>query len=217
MRLPRGSADSRGRTVGPIRRLMTSHPKLMLALLALVAIGVSAGSATYAAFSGAASNSGNSFSAGSVVLADNDSGASLVTLSSAKPGNSDTGCIRVTYTGSLAATVRLYASVSGGLAPYLNVTVTRGTDASPSFDSCASFTPDGTNYIGAGAGVIYSGTLSAFPTTYAGGIVDPTAGSPATWTNPTSRSYRIAVSLANDPAAQALSGSASFTWEARNQ
>lgn len=191
--------------------------KLLLAVLALVAIGVTAGSATYAAFSGTTGNSGNTFAAGSVVLADNDSSASLLTLSSAKPGNSDTGCIRVTYTGSLAATVRLYASVSGSLPQYLNVTVTRGTDSSPSFDSCTNFTADGTNYIGAGAGVIYSGTLSAFPTTYAAGIVDPTSGSPATWTNPTSRSYRISVSLANNAAAQALSGSASFTWEARNQ
>jgi hypothetical protein len=196
---------------------MIRHRKLLLFLLALVAIGVSAGSATYAAFSGTTSNSGSTFSAGSVVLADNDSGASLLSLSSAKPGNSDTGCIRVTYTGTLSARLRLYAAVTGSLAPYLNVTVTRGTDSSPSFDSCTNFTADATNYIGQGAGVIYSGTLSGFPTTYAAGIVDPTSGSPATWTNPTSRSYKIAVSLANNAAAQGLSGTASFTWEARNQ
>lgn len=191
--------------------------KLLLTLLALVAVAVTAGSATYAAFSGTTSNTGNAFAAGSVVLADNDSGTAMLSLSGAKPGNSDTGCIRVSYTGSLSATVRLYASVSGALPQYLNVTVTRGTDPNPTFDSCASFTADGTNYIGAGAGVIYSGTLSAFPTTYAAGIVDPTSGSPATWTNPTAHSYRIAVSLANNAAAQGLSGSASFTWEARNQ
>ena len=40
--------------------------------------------------------------------------------------------------------------------------MTRGTDSSPSFASCANFTADSTNYIGSGAGVIYSGNLSAF-------------------------------------------------------
>ena len=37
-------------------------------------------------------------------------------------------CIVLTYTGSLASTVRLYGTTGGsGLADYLNVKVTRGT------------------------------------------------------------------------------------------
>ncbi len=95
--------------------------------------------------------------------------------------------------------------------------MTRGTDSNPSFDSCTNFTADGTNYIGQGNGVIYSGALSAFPANWASGVVDPTPGSPESWTNPETHSYRFAVTLQDVEAAQGLNGTASFTWEARNQ
>jgi len=90
-----------------------------------------------------------------------------------------TSCLRVTYAGTLPATVRLYGTSSGALAPYLTLTVTRGTDAAPSFDSCSGFTADVTNYIGAGAGVVYSGSLSGYPTA-ASPLTEPTAGAPET-------------------------------------
>ena len=45
-----------------------------------------------------------------------------------RPGNTDTGCIKVSYAGSLASEVRLYGTTSGtGLDAYLDLTVTRGT------------------------------------------------------------------------------------------
>lgn len=188
-------------------------------LLTLAVVGVVGATlrGTYSAFSSTTSNSGNAFSAGSVVLGDNDANAALLSLSNAKPGSSSTGCIKVTYTGSLAATVRLYASVTGSLAQYLTLTVTRGTDSAPSFSSCTNFTADSTNYIGSGAGVVYSGLLSAFPTTYAAGLVDPTSGSPASWATSEAHSYKFVVSLNDNNAAQGLSSTASFTWEAQNQ
>jgi hypothetical protein len=179
-------------------------------------MGAVAGYGTYSAFTATTSNSGNSYAAGTVAISDNDSGGFLMALSNAKPTDTDTGCIRLSYTGSLSATVRLYGSVSGSLGQYLTLTVTRGTDSSPSFRSCTNFTADATNYIGAGAGVVYSGNLSDFPSTYAAGLVDPTSGSPATRTNGTARSYKFAITLQDNNAAQGLSSSASFTWEARN-
>lgn len=197
---------------------MTRRQKLLVTILLIGIVGAVAGSATYSAFTSTTANGGNVFSSGTVNLTDNDGGSSsLLALANAKPGDADTGCIQVSYDGTLSATVRLYASVSGSLADYLTVTVTRGTDSSPSFDSCANFTADGTNYIGQGNGVIYSGTLSAFPATYAAGLVDPTSGSPESWTNPESHSYRFQISLNDTNAAQGLNGSATFTWEARNQ
>lgn len=194
---------------------MPRSRKLLLTGLLVGLVAAVVGTA-FSAFSSTTDNSGNSFAAGTVLVSDNDSGTAMLSLSGAKPGDSDTSCIKLTYTGTLDSTVRLYASVSGALAPYLTLTVTRGTEAAPSFDSCASFTPDATSYIGSGAGVIYSGLLSAFPATYAAGLVDPLAASPETWSTSESHSYRFVVSLNNDEAAQALSGSASFTWEARN-
>jgi hypothetical protein len=188
-------------------------------LAALVVTGVIAAitvGLTAAAFVSNSSNPGDSFSTGTVAITDNDAGGFMLALSSARPGDSDTSCLRVTYTGSLDSTVRLYATVSGGLDPYLQLRVTRGTDSSPAFDACTNFTADSTDYIGSGAGVIYSGLLSAYPATYGAGIVDPTSGAPETWTTSEAHSYKFVITLNNNPAAQGRSCTATFTWEARN-
>lgn len=195
---------------------MSRSRRLALTLLLVGALGAVAGAATYAAFSSVSTNPGNSFSAGTVAIGDNDGGAAMLSLSSATPGSSDTSCIKVTYTGTLSSTVRLFGTVTGSLAPYLTLTVTRGTSSS-GFDSCAGFTADATNYVGAGAGVVYSGLLSAFPSSYAAGIVDPTSGTPESWTTSESHDYKLVISLNNDNAAQGLSSTAAFTWEARNE
>jgi hypothetical protein len=188
-----------------------------LTLLVVGVVGLVAGLGSYAVFTATTENTGNSLASGTVAIEDNDSGTAMLSLANAKPGDSDTSCIRIRYTGTLDATVRLYGSVSGSLASYLTLTVTRGTDSSPSFDSCSNFTADATNYIGAGNGVVYSGPLSSFPASYAAGLVDPTSGSPETWSQDEAHSYRFVVTLVDNNAAQGLSGSASFTWEARNQ
>jgi predicted ribosomally synthesized peptide with SipW-like signal peptide len=190
--------------------------KLGLSLLVLALIGVAVGVGTWSAFSSTTQNSGNSFSAGTVVLTDDDSGSAMLSLANAKPGDSDTACIVVSYTGSLAATVRLYGATAGtGLDQYLDVTVTRGSKSS-AFDGCADFVADGTNYIGSGNGVIYSGTLRGYPDSYGAGVVDPTPGSPESWTNPESHAYRFVVTVQNDDNAQGLNATQTFTWEARN-
>lgn len=168
---------------------------------------------TWASLSGTTGNEGNTFSAGTVLLADNDGGGTaMFTFVDQRPGVVDHSCIRVGYSGSLSATVRLHASVTGSLSPYLDVTVTRGSDTSPAFDSCTSFTADAIDYTGRGDGVLWSGPLSAFPTAYADGIADPAAH----WTSGSSASYRFSVTIADDDAAQGLSSTADFTWEARS-
>jgi predicted ribosomally synthesized peptide with SipW-like signal peptide len=198
----------------PERRSATHKAAWSVVVLALLVAAVSGG--TWAAFTATTDNSGNSFSAGSVTLSDNDSGAAMLTLTSAAPGDSDSGCIRVTYSGSLPATVRLYGTTAGtGLDPYLNLTVTRGTISSGAFDSCANFSADATNYVGAGAGVLYSGTLQGFPDDYANGIVDPTSASPENWTNGEEHAYRFTVTLQDNNAAQGKTATQTFIWEAR--
>jgi predicted ribosomally synthesized peptide with SipW-like signal peptide len=187
--------------------------KVLLSLLVVGAAGSAAVAGTWSAFSSTTGSTGNSFSAGTVHLTDNDVGAAMLSLSNARPGDSTTGCILVTYGGTLDAAVKLHASVSGALAPYLTLTVTRGTDSSPAFSSCASFTPDLTDYLGAGAGIVYSGLLSAFPASWAAGLVDVDG----TWTAGETRSYRLRVELVDDEAAENKTATATFTWEARNQ
>ena len=106
---------------------------------------------TWSAFSGTTANPGNSATAGTVALTDNDAGSASFTLSDVAPGDTDTSCIQVTYTGSLPALVRLYGTTTGtGLDPYLTLEVTRGTGAG-TFDDCTGCVADATNYIGAGA------------------------------------------------------------------
>jgi hypothetical protein len=194
--------------------------KLLLSLLTLALAGTALAGVTWSSFSQSTANPSNGFSAGTVNVSDNDAGAtfSLPTLS---PGTSASGCIRVTYTGSLAAAIRLYASLTGTLAQYVNLTVTRGSENSPSFPSCSSFAADSTDYIGSGAGVVYSGTLAAFATAhsgYANGLADP-PGAPQTWNANDAHSYKFTFALpAGAPAAaQGLSSSATFDWEAQNQ
>jgi predicted ribosomally synthesized peptide with SipW-like signal peptide len=190
--------------------------KIGLSLLVLALIGVVVGVGTWSAFSATTQNSGNAFSAGTVILADDDSGSAMLSLANAKPGDSDASCIVVTYTGSLAASVRLYGATAGtGLDQYLDLTVTRGSKSS-AFHGCGDFVPDGSNYIGAGNGVIYSGTLQGYPDSYGAGIVDPTPGSPESWTNPESHAYKFVVTVQNDNNAQGLNATQTFTWEARN-
>jgi type II secretory pathway pseudopilin PulG len=192
--------------------------RLLASLIVLGLVGALAGYGTYSAFTATNANTGNSFASGSVAIEDNDNDVAMLALANAKPGDSDTSCIKVRYTGSLASTVRIYGTVAGTLSQYLTLTVTRGTDSSPSYDGCANFSTAGEgDYIGQGAGVIWQGNLSTFPATYAAGIVDPLAGSPESWTTGEEHSYRFVVTLQDTDAAQNLSGTAAFTWEARNQ
>jgi predicted ribosomally synthesized peptide with SipW-like signal peptide len=196
---------------------MSARRKLYLSMLLVAAIGLVSGSATWSAFSGSTDNSSNSFAAGTVVIDDNDAGGSLLSMADAKLGDVQTGCIKITYSGSLNAAVRLSAATTGPLASYLDLTVTRGT-AVTTFPLCVGFTPDGTDYIGQGNGVIYKGGLGSFPTAGAP-LVDPTPGSPETWSNGENHVYQFEVTLPpGAPAAgQGLSSTLSFTWEAQNE
>jgi hypothetical protein len=188
--------------------------------VAIVALVPAAGGATYSAFRATSSNDGERIEAGSVKLSDNGDGSNLMSLSSAVPGDTTNACIQVTYDGSLPATVRLHGTTSGsGLDPYLNLKVTRGTysPSTPAYKSCTNFQADGTDYIGAGNGVVYNGTLQGFPDDYASGLVDPTSGSPESWTTGEVHVYRFDVTVQQNFAAQGKDAAQVFRWEARNQ
>ena len=192
----------------------------LLIVAALALLIPAAGGVTYAAFRATTGNSGDRIEAGSVKLSDNGDGSSLMSMTGGVPGTTSSACIKVTYDGSLPATVRLHGTTTGsGLDQYLDLKVTRGTytPSTPAFKSCTNFAADATNYIGAGAGVIYNGTLQGFPDDYAGGLVDPLAGSPESWTNAESHVYRFDVTVQNDFGAQAKDATQAFRWEARNQ
>jgi hypothetical protein len=203
---------------GRLADLARMRHKVLASAVVLGLMGVVAGVSTFSAFTATTANAGNTFAAGSVVIGDNDSNGAMFSMSALKPGDNDEGCITVTYTGTLAAGVKMYGTTGGtGLDPYINLVVTRGTIASPSFDSCAGFSADATNYIGSGAGVVYSGTLAGYADNYAAGLVDaPGGGNTEVWNTNEVHTYRFAVSVADNDLAQGLNATQTFTWEARN-
>lgn len=195
---------------------MNTPRKILLSLVVVGALGATVGLGAFSAFSSTTANDNNSFAAGTVAISDNDAGGFLYQVTNQKPGVDTDRCINVTYTGSLDSDVRLYSTTSiplAGPGQYVNLTVTPGTIASPTFPSCAGFTADA-------GGDLYSGTLAGFATTYNSfgtGLADyPGAGTK--WVTNDSVVYRVRVSVQDSNAAQGAAVAAhNFTWEAQNQ
>lgn len=194
----------------PTVRAVRSARWLLWPAAAVVTLLV-VGQASYATFSAKASNSDNTFAAGSVNLADDDSGSALLSLTDLKPGSTGSRCIAVTSTGTLPSVVKLYATdaaTTKSLAGYVTVAVTQGTGAT--YGSCTGFTP-----LSSGSAV-YSGTIAAFTaaaTTFGSGVGNwaPTGRSAET------RSFQFAYSVSSATPDSAQGGTAGFglTWEAQ--
>ncbi|MFL5845331.1 MAG: hypothetical protein ACJ762_11605 [Solirubrobacteraceae bacterium] len=181
--------------------------KIVAAALGLVATSLVWSGGTFSSFNKTSAMPSNSVAAGSVTIDDNDAGTAAFELAAARPSSTDTGCVQVSYTGDVASTVRLVGTIGGtGLAPYLTLTVTRGTFSStPAAGSCTGFTADATG------SVIYNGTLSAFPATTGTALSDTSS-----WTAGTKHAYRFVITLPSGVAsgAQGLTATAAFTWQA---
>lgn len=193
-----------GTGIGGRRRRSPRWASIAVLPLGLTLSGFFVWQGSEAAFTAQTSNPGNSFSAGTVTLSDDDTGVAMFTMSGLRPGSTDTKCITVTYTGSLAATVKLYVApgdyTGTGLGTYLNLTVQEGTGGS--YASCTGFVSSAADY---------TGTLGAFAaarTSSATGVGSfaPTAGQ--------SRAYRFTYTLADNNAAQGLNSQVTLTWEA---
>jgi hypothetical protein len=195
---------------------MSKARKILATAAVLGLTGVAGGWATYSAFSSTTSSTGNTFAAGTVNVADNSLGAYMYQVSNQKPGDSVTKCIKVTYTGTLDAAVKLYVSSVGAVGQYVDMTITPGS-GSPTFPGCTGFTPDA-------GGAIYTGTLKSFADTYssyAAGFVDNPGTTATKWVANDSVVYQITLTLqdnnsANGGATALTTGAHSFTWEARN-
>jgi hypothetical protein len=190
--------------------------KVLLTALCVGALGSLAAMGVFGAFSSTTTNAGNTITAGTVAIADNDAGAAMYSISNAKPGESVSKCIKVTYTGSLDADVHIYTtSTIGSLGQYVELTITPGSQTTSTFPSCTGFTADS-------GGALYSGTLANFASTknsYATGVVD-NPGTGTKWAANESVVYQVTATLqssAPESAQGATTGSHTFTWEARNQ
>ncbi len=198
---------------------MTLTPTARNLLATVVVVGLliaTVGAAVFSAYTSVASNEGNTFTAGTIALTDNDSGTALFNVNGFTPGDSFVRCIRVDYasTGGVQSSIKLFGNTGGtGLADYLDLRIRRGTMPTPGSPSdCTGFTPDATDYEGGGAGVFFDTQLDQFPSAYASGIDDPVAA----WNNGDSAVYEITLTVQNDNAAQGLAATQDFSFEARN-
>ena len=184
---------------------------LLWPVAAIVTLAV-VGQGSYASFSAKVSNLGNSLSVGSVSLTDNDSGSALLSLTNLKPGSTGSRCIVVSSSGTLASSVKLYAtdvSSTKSLGSYITLTLTQGTGAG--FGACTGFTalPSGST--------VYSGTLASFTSVaigYSTGVGSWFPSGSATETRSFQFAYVVTASIPDS----AQGGTASFgaTWEAQN-
>lgn len=169
-----------------------------------------------AAFTDTTDNNGNSLASGSVILNDDDGGATaMFNVSGLNGGQTITRCINVAYTGSLTADIKMYTSQPGGvggtgLAPGLDLDIEVGTGATggTSF-SCANFTP-GSQVFGTTPATLAN--FASSHTNYTNGV-----GGWNSATNPSSRSYRVTMTVSNDDTYQNKTATVGFTWEAQGQ
>jgi hypothetical protein len=184
----------------------------LIAVPAAIAVsGLVVSQASYSAYSATTVNPTNNWATGTVALADDDTNTAAFTAANLKPGSTGTKCIAVTSTGSLASTVKLYATnpaSTKNLAANIDVTISQGTGGS--FGSCTGYTPL------AGA-ALYTGTLDALgktATSYTNGL----GGWSPTGTATESRTYQITYTVKADAPDTTQGGTAALglTWEAQN-
>ena len=196
---------------------MSKLRKTLVTLLVLGVVGTLAGVGTFSAFSSTTDNTGNTFAAGTVYIADNDAGSAMYNVTGQAPGDTTVKCIRLTYTGSLAADVKLYTgSTVNALGSYVDLSIDKGTmPGATTFPNCTGFVSESN---------VFANTLANFTTTrnsYASGIA-AFPGVQTQWNQNDTVVYRFTLTLqdnnlANGGATALTTGSHAFTWEARNQ
>jgi hypothetical protein len=128
------------------------HKRKILATFATLALMSSVGVVvTSAAFTATTDNTGNRIEAGSVALSDSDAATGrLYDAPDQSPGAANgpaPHCLRVTYSGSLASTVKLYSTaIANGTNFRLKVERGSGLSAPGSDMNCTGFTPATTAY-----------------------------------------------------------------------
>ena len=192
---------------------MTKTRKVLRTLAVVVVVGGLATLGSFSAFVGQAENPGNELKAGTVSLLDNDAGSALYKLLNTKPGVSTEACIRVNYDGTLPADMKIYRSGAiGTLGQHVNVKIEPGSQATPSFPDCTSFTADA-------GGAIFDDPLSDLPGNYDDGIAD-NPGSATKWVKDDVVVYRVTTTVSAsvpDLLQGASTGAHAVRFEARSQ
>ncbi|MDI6097034.1 hypothetical protein QLQ12_00235 [Actinoplanes sp. NEAU-A12] len=171
--------------------------------------------AVEAVYVSTSSTASDSFTTGTVTFGANSPAGAIITATGATPGSYERRCVRVSYTGSLPALVRLYVPAGGitgtGLAPYLALQIRSGTGTAA---NCSDFTAatndyNGTGYNAAGLRDLTK-TLATLGTDYATGAGGWNAASGTT------RTYEVFWMLLPNNDAASLNVTFTLTWEGRS-
>lgn len=164
-----------------------------------------------AAFIDTTSNAGSNWTAGTVTLTDDDANAAMFSVSNAKPGDTGSKCIEVSYGGSLAAAVKTYAAsytTTNSLGQHVNLVVEEGSPGT--FASCSTFS----------GATLFSGTLQTYATTRTNFSNGVGTWTPAGQTAPATEDKTYKITWTLDPAtpdsAQGGTAAVEFVWEAQN-
>ena len=183
-----------------------SHTPAILVAVAIMVASMVTWRTSSVLFTATTSNGPQSFSTGSVTLTDNDLGVALFSVTNMKPGATGQQCIKVTYGGTLAATIKVYGTgltATNALDTYLNIQIEEGSTSATTFPSCSGFTASGT---------IFNAALSTLGTNYSGGV--------GTWapSGSAAKDYRITYTLSSAApnSTQSSTAAVTFTWEAQN-
>ena len=236
----RATRAQEGRRRGERRRgAGARRAALAVVPLALLGSGALVYQASNAAFTASTSTGNNSWTAGNVFLGNSSSGSALFNLSAMKPSTAaaaTTKCAVVSYTGNLAANVRMYvtsftsAARSGGSndpSGWMRVTVEEGSGVQT---DCSDFVSSRYLTSGTTGGMdVWSlaGALTAFSSTYPGASNTSWSAPASSVGSPTKKAYRISTWLPDvgQPGAPSQSVlddlqnstlSLNFTWEAQS-
>ncbi|MDP3950298.1 MAG: hypothetical protein Q8Q19_06510 [Microbacterium sp.] len=114
--------------------------------LAILIAGAMVWQGSQAAFTASTRNAGSAWSAGNVVLTDDDLGAAAFTVENIVPGQTGEKCIVVTSGSDVAGEVRAYTQnliSAKGLENRIMFDLEQGTGGS--FNDCTGFTPTANN------------------------------------------------------------------------
>jgi spore coat-associated protein N len=179
---------------------LASKPKRTLGVLAVVLAAVCVAVGSGANFSAQTANPSNTFTAGTLTMANSQAGA-ILTASNMKPGDTSNGTVDIENTGSLSGTFSLSRSAlndsdsSNPMSDKLNLVV----------KDCGNFS-SGTPSCDAGDPNVYSGTIGAM------------TGSSALGTYAAGEKHRYQFAVTFDSSAgnayQGDSSTATFQWNA---
>jgi predicted ribosomally synthesized peptide with SipW-like signal peptide len=189
--------------------------KFVLTAIVLGVLALLASLGTFAAFTDTTSNSGNQIQSGTVAVDQHAGAITLYNVTNQKPGDATSKCVRVTYTGTLPATVKLYTSSTVTNGSLYNLRIERGSGLTTlnSTMSCAGFT--------ATADVFATNALGTFATSNNSWTNGAATNGGSAWSNGTSEDYRFTITQNYDATSGAhrtvtASGAHTFVWEARN-